>query len=235
MFTTTDQSLLARERAPPRAPGSGRCGSTTVGHRPPPWSRQPPPTSGPPASVTSGRSPPGGPVRPSPITPGRPAATPPTSASTARHKAVIVLSDVANDVSDLGTQLLAHRNSNPQPRPGTPVMTHNLPGPTREADLIVGCRPHLPRMRRSRLRTFDRMMWWTLSRGRPTPRQQRMAGLRHVTATGTPKILPDRSEGPRGGPARHAAHRPVQPATVPRLERRWAAIWALPPAANRDG
>jgi hypothetical protein len=131
MFTTTDQSLLARERAPPRAPGSGRCGSTTVGHRPPPWSRQPPPTSGPPASVTSGRSPPGGPVRPSPITPGRPAATPPTSASTARHKAVIVLSDIANDASDLGTQLLAHRNSNPQPRPGTPVMTHNLPGPTR--------------------------------------------------------------------------------------------------------
>jgi hypothetical protein len=27
-----------------------------------------------------------------------------------RHKAVIVLSDVANDASDLGTPLLAHRN-----------------------------------------------------------------------------------------------------------------------------
>ena len=26
-----------------------------------------------------------------------------------RHKAIIVLSDVANDASDLGTQLLAHR------------------------------------------------------------------------------------------------------------------------------
>ncbi len=43
-------------------------------------------------------------------TPGRPAATPPTSGiDRARHKAVIVLSDVANNANDLGIELLADR------------------------------------------------------------------------------------------------------------------------------
>ena len=76
----------------------------------PPWSPRPPPTSRTPASVTSGRPPPGRPVRPSPHHAGQTGGYASyLGLDRPRHKAVIVLSDVANDASDLGTQLLADR------------------------------------------------------------------------------------------------------------------------------
>jgi len=44
---------------------------------------------------------------------GRPAAIPPTSASTAPDKGVIVFSDVANSANDLGVERLINRKWGP--------------------------------------------------------------------------------------------------------------------------
>ena len=99
--------------APPPSPPPGTSRNSpphsSTGPRPacPPWSPPPPPTSRTPASATSGRSPPGRTARPSPAHAGQTGGYASyLGIDRPRHKAVIVLSDVANNANDLGIELL---------------------------------------------------------------------------------------------------------------------------------
>ena len=109
-------SWMPTPPAPPRSPPPGTSRSSpphsSTGPPPawPPWNPPPPPTSGTPASVTSGRPPPGQTGQTITHHAGQTGGYASyLGLDRPGHKAVIVLSDVANDASDLGSQLLADR------------------------------------------------------------------------------------------------------------------------------
>ena len=102
----------ARPPSPPPATSRNSPPPSSTGPHPawPPWSPPRQPTSRTPASAASGRSPPGRTARRSPAHAGQTGGYASyLGIDRARHKAVIVLSDVANNANDLGIELLIDR------------------------------------------------------------------------------------------------------------------------------